>query len=121
MVALNFSPEFADDVESGRKKQTIRQNARVKPGQLIQLYTGQRTKVCRKLGEAICLDVTYVGLTERGITLGDVRRFPRDRDEFARLDGFPNYTAMWDWFRDRYETESFTGFVIRWEREDSKP
>jgi hypothetical protein len=114
MVALNFAAEFAADVEAGRKTQTIRERARTKAGDRIQLYTGQRTTDCRKLGEAVCVDVTYVGLTARGVTLGDVRRFPRDRDEFARLDGFPDYAAMWGWFRDRYGTESFTGHVIRW-------
>jgi hypothetical protein len=121
MVALNFSPEFADAVASGRKTQTIRQTARVKPGQRIQLYTGQRTVVCRKLGEAVCLDVTYVGLAARRLTLGDVERFPRDFDDFARADGFANFEAMWKWFQKRYATESFTGYIIRWAKEESKP
>lgn len=121
MVAINFSSEFADDVESGRKTQTIRQTTRVKSGQWIQLYTGQRTKTCRKLGEAVCLDVTYVGLTARGITLGNMDRFPRDFDKFARLDGFPDYAAMWAWFSARYKTDSFTGYIIRWAKEASKP
>lgn len=121
MVALNFSPEFAEAVASGRKTQTIRQSARVKPGQRIQLYTGQRTKACRRLGEAICIDVTYIGMTEHRLTLGDVRRFTRSMDEFAHADGFPNYKAMWTWFRTRYGTESFTGYVIRWAKEETKP
>jgi hypothetical protein len=116
MVALNFSPLFADLVAEQRKRQTIRVAARAKPGDRLQLYTGQRTKACRKLVEPdpICIDVTYIGLTERGITLGDAARFPRDIDEFAKLDGFGNYRAMWKWFSSRYETSSFTGYVIRW-------
>ncbi len=76
MVALSFSPKFADAVASGLKKQTIRQSARAKAGQALQLYTGQRTKNCRKLADAICIDCTYVGLTARGVTLGDTSRFP---------------------------------------------
>jgi hypothetical protein len=120
MVALNFSSQFAEAVAAGRKTQTIRQTARVKPGQRIQLYTGQRTKDCRKLGEAICVDVIYIGITARGLTFGDVRRFPRDRDDFARMDGFPDFEAMWTWFRSRYNTESFSGYVIRWAMEESK-
>lgn len=116
MTALNFSLQFATDVEAGRKTQTIRQTARnLKPGKPIQLYTGQRTKECRKLRDAICRDVTYVGLTAKGVTLGDTSRFPNDIDEFARLDGFPNYAAMWAWFHRRYRTTSFTGYVIRWD------
>lgn len=114
MVALNFSPQFAYAVSVGWKTQTIRQKARAKPGQAIQLYTGQRTKDCRKLGDAVCIDCTYIGLTARGITLGDVSKFPGDRDDFAKADGFSDYAAMWKWFSERYDTQSFTGHVIRW-------
>lgn len=116
MVALNFSPEFAPLVEARKKTQTIRRSARARPGQRLQLYTGQRTKECRKLvdPDPVCQDVTYVGLTERGVTLGDKSRFPSDIDDFARLDGFESYAAMWKWFSERYETNSFTGYVTRW-------
>lgn len=114
MVALNFSPQFAGEVEIGKKKQTIRQKARAKAGDLLQLYVGQRTKACRRLGVATCIDVTYVGLTERGVTLGDRERFPFDIDQFARADGFKDYADMWSWFSKRYKTNSFTGHIIRW-------
>jgi hypothetical protein len=114
MVAFNFSPQFVADVEAGRKTQTIRRTSRANAGQAIQLYTGQRTKQCRKLGDAVCIDSTYVGLTARGVTLGDTSRFPGDQDGFARADGFADYAAMWKWFSERYETNSFTGYITRW-------
>lgn len=113
-MAINFSEQFAAEVLAGRKTQTIRRKARCKAGDTLQLYTGQRTKACRKLADAVCEDVTYVGLTERGVTLGTVDRFPRDIDEFARLDGFRDYAEMWKWFSDRYKTNSFCGQIIRW-------
>jgi len=114
VVALNFQPQFADDVAAGRKTQTIRRSARARAGQGLQLYTGMRTKSCRKLAEAVCIDCGYVGLTERGVSLGDASRYPRDMDDFARADGFEDYAAMWKWFSERYETNSFTGYIIRW-------
>lgn len=114
MVGINFSPQFAEAVAAGRKTQTIRQKPRAKAGQALQLYTGMRTKDCRKLADAVCVDCTYVGLTASGVTLGDASRFPGDRDDFARADGFEDYAAMWKWFSERYETNSFTGHVIRW-------
>lgn len=114
MVAINFSPQFAEAVADGRKTQTIRRSARAKPGQALQLYTGQRTPDCRKLADAICIDCTYVGLSARGITLGDKSRFPSNIDDFARADGFKNYAEMWHWFSRRYDTNSFTGHIIRW-------
>lgn len=114
MVAINFSAQFASDVECGKKRQTIRRTKRCAAGDLLRLYTGQRTKACRLLREAVCRDVTYVGLTERGVTLGDRDRFPHDIDELAQQDGFRDYAAMWAWFSERYRTNSFTGYVIRW-------
>ena len=114
MVALNFQPQFADDVAAGRKTQTIRRSARAQAGQVLQLYTGQRTKACRKLADAVCIDCGYVGLTERGISLWDASRYPRNKDDFARADGFENYATMWKWFSERYKTNSFTGYIIRW-------
>lgn len=117
MVAFNFKPRFAAKVASGEKLQTIRQSARVKPGQAIQLYTGQRTSKCQKLADAICTECMYVGLTARGVTLGDNAKFPTN-DEFARADGFDNYNQMWEWFKEQYETNSFTGYVIRWRLAD---
>lgn len=117
MVAINFSPQFAEAVAAGRKTQTIRQSARATTGRALQLYTGQRTKDCRKLADAVCVDCTSVKLTARGATLGDTSRFPGDRDDFARADGFEDYAAMWKWFSERYETHSFAGYIIRWRLE----
>jgi hypothetical protein len=114
VVAINFSPQFADAIQRGEKRQTIRRGRKCEAGARLQLYTGQRTKACRKLMDAICRDVTYVGLTAAGFTLGNVERFPRDMDEFARLDGFRDYADMWAWFSQRYDTNSFTGYIIRW-------
>ena len=114
MVALNFQPEFADDVEHGRKRQTIRRNARCTPGDRIQLYTGQRTKKCRKLGEAICLSVDYIAIRPEYLTFGNRDKHPHDVDEFARADGFPDYATMVKWFQDRYGVREFIGKVIKW-------
>lgn len=120
MVALNFSPEFAAAVESGRKTQTIRQTARCKPGDRLQLFTGQRTKACRKLGEGICTEVLPVTLRWPYVTLGaDALGFGASY-EFARLDGFPDYVTMWKWFVSRYGLPgggSFSGFAHRWKKE----
>ena len=49
MVAFNFSPEMAPLVLERTKRQAIRATRRARVGQKIQLYTGHRTKDCRKL------------------------------------------------------------------------
>ncbi|WP_150213004.1 hypothetical protein [Candidatus Tokpelaia sp.] len=63
MVVYNFKEQFADLVASGEKCQTIRRlgkRSHARAGDRLQLYTGQRTKSCRKLGEAICTSVTPI-------------------------------------------------------------
>ena len=63
MVAFNFQSRFADAVESGEKRQTIRLKARCKPGDTLQLYVGQRSKRCRLLGLGCCTDVRSCAIT----------------------------------------------------------
>lgn len=117
MVAFNFQSQFADPIQQREKKQTIRQSKRAKVGDRIQLYTGMRTKQCRKLVETdpVCVCVDYVAIRPDYLTVGDVRKHPRDRDEFARLDGFKDYADMVAWFENRYGQPSFVGYLHRWE------
>lgn len=52
MAAYNFQKRFATLIESGDKNHTIRRIGKrrhASPGEAIQLYTGMRTKFCRKL------------------------------------------------------------------------
>jgi hypothetical protein len=116
VVALNVSSQFAGMVEIGRKKQTIREKARAKPGDLLQLYVGQRTKACRRLGWAVCKDVIPVTLTPVGIAFDADKIRTWQADEIARLDGFADYYDMWKWFSDRYKVERFTGHIIQWDQ-----
>ncbi len=114
MVAYNFKPRFADAVERGEKRQTIRREGKrvhAKPGDKVQLYTGMRTKNCRKLGEAVCTYSGYVGLRETGLTLGSLPHITAD--QFARLDGFAHFDDMLDWFRDTHGLP-FIGRLIQW-------
>jgi hypothetical protein len=106
MVAINFQTEFSDDIESGKKCQTIRQKARCKPGDKLQLYTGQRTKKCRKLMDAICTEVHKIVMP--------LRDNKCISDAFARADGFESSAAMQEWFHNRYKTWIFEGFLIKW-------
>lgn len=123
MVAYNFQEQFADDVEDGRKTQTIRRTARCKPGDALQLYTGQRTKACRKLRDAVCTAVipieirdTEMFLDGRRVLAGNAYRdsYEDHDNDFAKADGFDSFMDMADWFRDRYGSLPFHGFVIKW-------
>jgi hypothetical protein len=117
MVAYNFQPQFAPAVESGIKRQTIRPQGKrrhAKPGDVLQLYTGQRTRSCRLLRKAKCLISTYCSITEDGITTGN---FPAvDLDLFAKSDGFRDFSHMKQWFSDTHGLP-FTGRLIVWSLE----
>lgn len=118
MVALNFKAQFAQDVEDGTKHQTIRQKARCQRGDELQLYTGMRTKKCRKLRDAVCMDVMPVLICDTEMYLNGKLLCEEndDRDnDFARADGFDSYMDMAAFFRDQYGPLPFRGWVIRWE------
>ena len=114
MVAINFSEQFAGPVERREKRQTIRRTAKCKPGDALQIYTGQRTKACRKLLDAICEDVRPVKITRGSLEVDGAVFMSDTAAAFARADGFANYDEMWKWFSERYKSSSFEGFVIRW-------
>ncbi len=92
MPALNFKKRFAADVAAFRKRQSVRakrsdgRNPRV--GQILYLYTGQRTKTCRKLGEAVCLSVDQITITWTGVNINGVWLSKQEEEAFARADGF---------------------------------
>lgn len=115
MVAYNFQGRFADLVGSGAKKQTIRAKARCKAGDRLQLYTGQRTAACRKLIEPdpICTFVGDITIAPDGLYIPSVMIFMPD--EFARADGFSDYSEMYTWFHERYNCLEFIGKLIKWE------
>ena len=123
MVAINFQPRFADDVAFGVKRQTIRRKARCQPGDLLQLYTGQRTASCRKLADAMCTRVRPIRICfeemfidgERLLAGNAERGEWADRDnDFAKRDGFSGFMEMVDWFQEKYGALPFDGFLIEW-------
>ncbi len=122
MPALNFQAQFAPLVESGEKRQTIRSYRKdgrdPKQGDTLYLYTGMRTKACRKLGEVRCNKVYEIVLNERyrDPSIGTLMSgcgFPCTIDRLAKLDGFRNAAAMFDWFEDTHGLP-FEGLLIRW-------
>lgn len=115
MVAINFTM-FPDKVENGEKNQTIRESAKVSIGTKLQLYTGMRTKACRKLKDAVCKSVTRVILAERfAIAHGNTVTTGIYLDDFARTDGFVDYVHMWKFFKLRAnQNEEFHGWLIKW-------
>lgn len=111
MPAYNFQKQFAAAVERGDKLCTIRRNA-PKVGDTAYLYTGMRSKACRKLGEGVITKVTLISITSDCVITSD--RVVGGLDALARKDGFATAQAFLDFFKTTYG-DDFKGFLIEWE------
>lgn len=118
MVAYSFQGRFADAVESGEKRQTIRARGKrrhAKPGDNLQLYTGMRTKACRKLRDAVCHDACSIRIERDKVFTFYPQEIFLDRhlEILAKNDGFASWAEMRDWF-DATHGLPFLGVMIRW-------
>lgn len=133
MVAYNFQEQFAPAIEAGLKRQTtrpIRKNRHAKIGEKLQLFSGLRTKECRKLlaKEPVCSAVDAIEIHLSNCTPTKIERIvingrelPDEEIEvFAKADGFhgnATQTArdeMAVFFQRFYGGGVFRGRVIHW-------
>jgi len=117
MTAYNFKAQFADDIESGRKQQTIRterKDSRVpREGDALQLYTGMRTKSCRKLRDTVCKYTREIIMTDCGVKLDGQAVYPSTILNIAKADGFDSVESFRTFFKDTYGFP-FRGHLIKW-------
>lgn len=127
MPALNFIKRFAADVESGKKRSTIRRAGKRLPpkvGDQLSLYAGMRTKYCRLLRKETCTDVNPVLITFKnnkpvlaiGLILGKEKCWVQVKaaevKKMAIEDGFKSKEEFFDYFLS--DTDEFYGFLIEW-------
>lgn len=120
---VNFSV-FIDKILAGEKRQTIRRAspkwANVKAGDKLTLYTGLRTKQCRKLGEAVVESITPIALIPRTedcavkTALGNFLLTVFDLRLLVFSDGFESMSDFWEFFVEHYGGEEINMNVIRW-------
>lgn len=117
MPAINFKKQFAEDVESGKKHQTIRAKRKdgrnIRPGERLYLYTGQRTKGCRKLGESICASVQQITIDDYGINCDGQWLSRPEREAMAIADGFNSFFELKKFF-EREHGLPFEGLLYKW-------
>lgn len=75
MVALSFMPRFVPAIVAGTKLHTLRwprhgRSRHARPGELLQLYTGMRTRHCRRIGVVPCKAVVPLALRLRPFGIG---------------------------------------------------
>ena len=123
MVAYSFKPQFRAPILAGTKRQTIRADRKrhARPGEVMQLYTGMRTKACSLIGVAMCQDVSRIRLgierqfiEVRGIRY-DLASDGRMIEGFAVADGFASWSAMRAfWQREHPDQDVFEGVLVQW-------
>jgi len=116
MPALSFQKRFAAAVENGEKRQTFRKRRKrpIRAGDTLCMFTGMRTKQCRRLRTEICTKITPVEITFLGtLVLAGVTQTAREAQRFARADGFEDYGEMLKWVV-RTHGLPFVGDVIYW-------
>ncbi len=115
MVAFNFRARFVDAIKSGKKTSTIRKSLRCKVGNNMQLYTGQRTKACKKIADAVCVGTGIVGISNDDIKLyatdGVV---PKGQDGLVTTEGFSSKEDLISFFSEHHGLP-FVGYAYFWE------
>ncbi|WP_417423680.1 ASCH domain-containing protein [Hoeflea sp.] len=142
MVAYSFKTFFGPQIEDGSKTHTIRGHRRrhAHVGEPVQLFTGMRTRHCRKIiPDPVCIAVLPIlmmssDLIEPGLAYIEIDGRPLNRDEieaFAVSDGFAperlrgiapakmigataRETMGRFWAAENPGT-SFQGVIIKWE------
>jgi len=104
MPAYNFKQQFAEAVESGAKRQTLRRPRKrpTQPGDRLRLYTGQRTKSCRLLREVTCTQVLPIHLDRDSVRVSGMRLSETALTWLALADGFENGEQLLAFFDRLY-------------------
>ncbi len=117
MPALNFLKIHVPKVEAKIKRCTIRKKRKdgrdPKAGQTLFLYTGMRSKSCRKLGEEVCISSEPIQIDGDNIVVAGQKLTPTEEHELAIADGFFYVTCFREFFW-KPTGEQFEGFLITW-------
>lgn len=104
------------------KRNTIRQirSNPIKSGDTLQLYTGMRTKYCRKIGEVSCEACYAIEIQQtnpKGLAQVEIESIgfltQTEIEGLAKMDGFRNWTEMFSFFSTNYPLP-FKGVLITW-------
>lgn len=121
MAAYNFRKEFSGKVRNGRKRCTIRAKRKngylPRPGEQIDLYTGMRSKGCKKLRTVKVKSVrpitivcdherTHIAIDGLSLSWPEIR-------QLARADGFSSVAEFRGFFEEMHGTQAHL-YLIEW-------
>jgi hypothetical protein len=127
MVAYSFKHRFVDPIRRGLdsaypdqrgvrpKRQTIRADRKrhARPGEIIQLYHGMRTKHCFLIGQARCVSIFPIRLSVGTSSIVMNNRVVTG--DFARADGFDGAVDMLEFWKNEHGIGHWSGVIIKWE------
>lgn len=118
MPAINFMKRYAAAIEAGTKTQTIRKprkdgRAHCQAGDTVSLYTGMRTRSCRKLKDVTCLETAQLVITEAPEQIFVNGSRVTDEAAFVKADGFNSIADFYDFFAGAHGLP-FHGTLITW-------
>jgi len=112
MPSVNFMAQWADRVQAGQKRQTIRAR-RIAAGEVVYAYTGMRTKACRKLGAWRVKESLATTLMQAQAYVDNRLLSEEEREQLAIADGFASYAEMFAFFCELKLT-FFQGWLMKW-------
>jgi len=127
---LGFKPRFIPLIESGAKRQTVREGNRWEPGMLAHIWQNYRggKNTARPQTLLFVAEVTKVEGIE--IAIAPAARMPIwidgdlltdiQRLDFARADGFSSTAEMRNFWLTHHGMGLFSGQVIHWDFERRK-
>ncbi len=147
MVAYSFKRRFVTPIKLGLltsgsiaiepdedplmkpKRQTIRaigKRRHARPGEIVQLYHGMRTKQCFLIGVARCTEVIPITIKvgrynmqvmfdwKCYVMTGCDHIVPSYLETFAQADGFAGAADMLAFWQAEHGRKRFDGVLIRW-------
>jgi hypothetical protein len=118
MGLYNFQPRFVPFIIDGRKTHTIRaqRSNPSKPGDMLHLYTGLRTKKAKLLMRVLCVKVEEISIYEdhlgvRCVKVGSDFLRSDEKEFLAQRDGFKDFNDMMGFWDGRLP---FVGHIIHW-------
>lgn len=104
-------------VESSEKRQTIRalrkDGKNPKARDKLYLYTGMRTKSCRKLKETICESSSPIVIDTDHLEIDGIELHGFSKMRVAFKDGFDTYDDFIAFF-EKHHGLPFHGYLIKW-------
>lgn len=115
MGLYNFEPRFYAGIKTGVIRHTIRRRRANpdKPGNILHLYLGLRTRSVELIMRAPCVKVEEIKIRRRppGIVIEGEALSPDECEIFAQHDGFSSFAEMMEYWRGRLP---FEGDLIHW-------